>query len=127
MKRGALTLASAVLLGVAAAAWPGAASAANYLPGEVIVGYYQPGVSAAADRATASAVGAGALPSSVQTSQVQVPRGLTVAAEIRRLRRSGRVAFAVPDYLAHIASAPPQWIPDDPGKSGVSQGWEKLQ
>jgi serine protease len=127
MKRGALTLASAVLLGVAAAAWPGAASAANYLPGEVVVGYYQPGLSAAADRATASAVSAGALPSSVQTTEVQVPRGLTVAAEIRRLRRNGRVAFAVPDYLAHIASAPPQWIPDDPGKAGVAEGWEKLQ
>jgi serine protease len=93
----------------------------------VIVGYQQPGLSAAADRATAAAVNAGTPPASIQTAVLHVPRGVTMAAELRRLRRQRRVAFAVPDYLAHIAATPTPWVPDDPGKAGYSQGWEQMQ
>ncbi|HEU0316401.1 MAG TPA: S8 family serine peptidase, partial [Solirubrobacteraceae bacterium] len=43
------------------------------------------------------------------------------------------VAWAVPDYIAHIAQAPtpppalPPLIPNDPGRSGVPGGWEQMQ
>lgn len=93
----------------------------------MIVGYDQPGLSVAADRATAAAVDAGALPASVQTKVIHLRRGMTVAAELRLLRRQRGVAFAQPDYLAHIAGSPAPWVPDDPGTAHVLQGWEKTQ
>lgn len=113
---------------VKAAAGTGHATA-HYLPGVVVVGFQQPGLPAAADRATAAAVNAGAPPASVRMTEIKVPRGVSVGAELRRLRAQRNVAFAQPDYLAHIASStpPPQWIPDDPGKVGAPMGWEKLQ
>lgn len=110
-----------------AAARPSEARAADYLPGVVVVGYDQPGIAAAADLATAAAVNAGNPPPTIQTTVVRVPRGLSISAELRRLRRQRGVAFAVPDYLAHIAGTPSQWIPDDPGRSGIPEGWEKMQ
>jgi serine protease len=120
-------LASAALFAWGAAAWPGRARAADYLSGVVVVGYDRPGVAAAADRATAAAVNAGSPSPTIQTTVVHVPRGSSVPAELRRLRRERRVVFAVPDYLAHMAGTAPQWFPDDPGKSGTPQGWEKMQ
>jgi serine protease len=34
----------------------------------------------------------------------------------------------VPDYLAHVAAtAPPEWLPNDPGTAGMPGGWEKAQ
>jgi serine protease len=93
----------------------------------VIVGYHQPGLSAAADRATAAAVDAGTPSASIQTTVLHVPRGVTVAEELRRLRHERKVLFAVPDYLAHIAATPSPWVPDDPGKAGSVQGWEQMQ
>jgi serine protease len=133
MKRIAVAaIAGLALLASGAAVWPSGALAADYLPGVVIVGYDQPGIAAAADRATAAAVNAGAPPPTIRTTVVHVPRGVSVSTELRRLRRQRGVAFAVPDYVAHIAGtaptgAPPQWVPDDPGSSGIAQGWEKLQ
>jgi serine protease len=120
-------LASAVLLVAGASVWASPASADSYLPSEVIVGYQQPGISAAADRATAAAVNAGTPPASIRTRVIHLRRGVSVAAELRRLRRRRDVAFAVPDYLAHIADAAPEWIPDDPGKARIATGWEKMQ
>jgi serine protease len=59
---------------------------------------------------------------------VHVPRGMTMTAELRRLRRRPDVAYAAPDYVAHIADAsPPGWVPDDPGTAHLPQGWEKMQ
>lgn len=68
-------------------------------------------------------------PASLTTKVLRVPRGVSMAQELRRLRHQRGIAFAVPDYLAHIADAAPapQWIPDDPGKAGVPAGWEKMQ
>lgn len=126
-------IASAALIGVALLAAGGvvrtsAATAADYLPGVAVVGYDQPGLAPAADRAVAAAVDAGSPPASIATKVVRVPRGTTLSAELRRLRRQRGVAFAVPDYLAHIAATPPgEWIPNDPGTAGVPGGWEKTQ
>lgn len=120
-------IAGIALLAVSAAAWPSGARAADYEPGVVLVGYAQPGVAAAADRATAAAVNAGVPSATTQTTVVHVPRGVSIATELRRLRHQRGVAFAVPDYLAHMAGTTPQWTPDDPGRSGTPQGWEQMQ
>jgi serine protease len=93
----------------------------------VVVGYRSTPVAAAAD---ASPAATGQRSDSVRVHVVRVPRGTTVTAEIGRLRRLRGVAYAVPDYLAHLAATstpPPQWIPDDPGNSHTPQGWQKLQ
>src|SRR5579884_1207780 len=125
--------AAAALLAAGTAVWPSAASATSgYLPGVVIVGYDQPGLSAAADQANAAAVNAGAPPASIRTRVIHLRPGMTVSAELRRLQRQRGVAFAVPDYLAHIAGgtppgSPPAWIPDDPGKAGYPGGWQQMQ
>lgn len=94
------------------------------MPGVVIVGYDPAGGGAAA---TAAAVNAGAPPASIQTQVVHLKPGTTVVSALRRLRRERGVAFAVPDYLAHVSGAPPQWVPDDPGTARVAEGWEKTQ
>jgi serine protease len=121
-------LIGAALLVAGGALWTSTASAADYLPDVLLVGYDQPRVAAAADRTVAAAVDAGSPPASIATKVVRVPRGATLSAELRRLRRQRGVAFAVPDYLAHIAGAtPPEWIPNDPGAAGVPGGWERTQ
>ena len=106
---------------------PATASAAHYRPGVVMVGYARSPIGAAADDPGARAASAGG--ASVRTRLVHVPAGIGVSAELRRLRRQRGVAWAVPDYLAHVADAtpPPQWVPDDPGTAGAPQGWEKRQ
>lgn len=118
----------------AALLWPGGVSAAGhhsataggarYLPGVVVVGYRSAPL-AAADTGS----GSGARTSgSVRVGLVHVRRGTSVGQEIRLLRRSRGVAYAVPDYLAHIdATSPPGWIPDDPGTTHVAQGWQTMQ
>ena len=50
--------------------------------------------------------------------------GQSVTATIARLRRRPGVAYAEPDYIAHEAGA---WIPNDPGRAGIAQGWQKMQ
>ena len=104
------------------------ASAADYVPGEVVVGYspQQPQTTVAANirlkmgiRAAASA------PSPAPGEQVlKVPEGLTVAQAVSKLRREPGVAYAVPNYIAHIAGS---WIPNDPGRGHTARGWEQLQ
>lgn len=100
-----------------AAAWP------SYVPGRVVVGYSTPAAAARTRRATRMAL------ASSPAADVQVLRlrhGQSVLAAAARLRRLKGVAYAVPDYRAHIASASP-WIPDDPGRVHQRQGWEKTQ
>ncbi len=98
----------------------------DYLPGAVIVGVRPPTSAAAGDVANAASIGSDG---AVQTKLLHLRPGVTVAGELRRLRRTRGVAFAVPDYIAHIADVtpPPQWTPNDPGSSGAAQGWTKMQ
>ncbi len=58
---------------------------------------------------------------------VSLRRGVTVTGAITQLRRNRAVAYAVPDYIAHMAQAPAPFIPNDPGNSGKPGGWEQLQ
>jgi serine protease len=119
-------LTAAAALTLAAAVGPAYASASRvpaYLPGVVVVGYQHPGPAAAAD-VTSSA----SMSPSVQPQLVHLPRGVTVASELRRLRGRRDVAYAVPDYVAHVAgSSTPPWLPNDPGSANTAQGWAKVQ
>jgi serine protease len=55
---------------------------------------------------------------------VRLPAGETVQQAIDLLRRVPGVAYAVPDYIAHVAGT---FVPNDPGHSHQAGGWEKLQ
>jgi serine protease len=103
--------------------------APDYVPGEVVVGYATTPAARAA-RATATTMGLRESASVASTQEVlHLPVGANVTATISRLRRTPGVVYAVPDFLAHIAgsSSSQGWIPDDPGRIGRSEGWEKLQ
>src|SRR5947209_11891991 len=97
-------MAAAVLaLGVLAAgvlATAGAARAADYVPGEVLIGY------------------------PATTELLRLPRGTTVSAAISHLRHQHGVSYAVPNYIAHAAGT---WIPNDPGPTRRVGGWQSLQ
>jgi serine protease len=124
----AATIASAGLLLAGAA---GSAQAADYVPGEVIVGYAPPPAASAASvtaditrRMGVRAVSSAATAPAANERLLRLPRGLSVTAAVVRLRRTPGVAYVVPDYLAHAAGS---WIPNDRGRSRTARGWEKLQ
>ena len=117
------TLAFAAMLCVGVSA----ARAADYVPGEVIVGY---GATPAAAQQVAHAartmgVRAGPAQAASGTTQqiLRVPRGKSIWPVIASLRRRPGVLYALPDYVAHAAG----WIPDDPGNTHRPQGWQQLQ
>lgn len=103
------------------------ARAADYVPGEVVVGY-RPGPATAATADAVRRMGvrevAGGAPAA-DTTLLKLPRGETVAQAVAKLRRQRGIAYAVPNYVAHVADA--GWFPNDPGQSHVRRGWEKLQ
>jgi serine protease len=98
---------------------------ADYVPGEVVVGYASsatPGTVMAVDaRAGVRATGA-ATPTGVDV--VRTRRGETVSEAAARLRHERGVSYAVPNYIAHEAAA---WYPDDVGTAHVHGGWELMQ
>jgi serine protease len=55
---------------------------------------------------------------------VHLAHGDSVTSALRRLRRTGNVTWAVPDYLARAAG---EMIPNDPGTSHAAGGWRDLQ
>lgn len=128
-----LVLALALLTGAAAPEVTHAAvnkarpaAAADYVPGQVVVGYTA-GAAAKVSRNLATRMGvrqAAPAPSSGE-QVVTVPHGVTVEQEASRLRAQPGVAYAVPNYIAHAAGS---WIPNDPGPTGRSAGgWQKVQ
>src|SRR4051812_5138044 len=96
-----LAAAAALLL---AAAPP--ASAADYVPGEVLVG----------PEATASATGSGV------AKVISTRQGETVRAAVKRLRKENGIRYAVPNYVAHASG----FVPNDPGIGAQTQ-WTDLQ
>jgi serine protease len=112
-------LAFALLAGLGVSA---TAQAADYVPHEVIVGYRAgavetPALSGVAVRSSS--------PASAPRSRVlRLRGGESVAAAVARLKHQPGVAYAVPDYIAHAAGA---WYPDDGGRAGRAQGWERMQ
>ena len=106
------------------------AHAADYVPGQVIVGYAPvpapPVATVTADisRRMGARIASGAPVPAPGERVLSLPRGLTVSQAVSRLRHQPGVAYAVPNYVAHLAGS---WIPNDPGRSHVARGWESMQ
>lgn len=108
--------------GEAAPAGAKVASRADYVPGQIVVGYAAPTEIAHTTRSLGATAGVSALAES--TRVVRVSHGRSIWPEIAKLRRQRGVLYAVPNYIAHQAGG---WIPNDPGNSQHRQGWRKLQ
>jgi serine protease len=103
----------------------GAANAADYVPGEVIIGYgAPPAASLRSDVARRMGVRSVAATTSATEQVVRLAPGVSVSQAIAQARRQPGVAYAVPDYIAHEAGA---WLPDDPGSGQNAGGWQGLQ
>ncbi|MHB8659372.1 MAG: S8 family serine peptidase [Solirubrobacteraceae bacterium] len=124
---GALAIGCGPLTAAANAA-PGPA----YLPGRVVVGYAAPMASVVqvevsrrmGIRMVASAAASTDASGAATSTVVTLPRGLSVAAAVARLRHQPGVAYVVPDYLAHASGS---FVPDDVGRTHRAGGWEQLQ
>jgi serine protease len=113
-----------LLCALLAAASPGAAAAAEsapapYAPSEVIVGYAPTGAHAASLSASDEPASA-----SVRTRTLHLAPGVRVASALHRLRAQPGVAWAVPDYRAHVAGG---LIPNDEGNGHQPGDWQELQ
>lgn len=120
---------AAALLATGAQGAPAARArpALDYVPGEVVVGYSAPTLGGGIVRATRLTAAATLAPG-VQV--LRLPRHESVPAAVARLQRVRGIAYAVPDFLAHIAGAADgagPFIPDDPGRSHKAGGWEQMQ
>jgi serine protease len=114
----------AAVLGVTMVAAP-AALAADYVRGEVVVGYAgapTPAKTMAVD--ARAGVRETAIPAPLGAKIVRTRGGQPDRAAPPRLRRQPGVAYAVPNYIAHEATA---WSPDDVGKAHVVGGWQQMQ
>ena len=78
------------------------AEAADYVPGEVIVGYTDGAT------ATSGTMVEEQLPGG--SAQLGITDGDSVRTTLKELRRDPNVAYAVPNYVAHAS----QFTPDDP-------------
>jgi serine protease len=108
-----------------------AAPQARYAANEVVVGYAPAGAAggtAVRYANIARSAQQGAL--DTRTRLLHLAPGVSVASAPPRLRTQRGVAWAVPDYLAHIAgepSPPDETIPNDEGTAHTVGGWQQLQ
>jgi serine protease len=127
MTYGALTRMAAVaaVLVASLTMGVGVASAADYVPGEVIIGYSAPPrASLRTDVARRMGVRSVAAAPSSTEQVVRLAPGVSLSQAIAQARREPGVAYAVPDYIAHEAGG---WIPNDPGSGQGAGGWQGLQ
>ena len=111
-----------MLLTTGATIAPVAARAADYVPGEIVVAY---GSVAPVANGFAIRMGIRAVLTAAPGVEVlRLPRGVTVAQAIAKLRDEPGVAYAVPNYIAHEAGS---WIPNNPGRAHRPGGWEAMQ
>jgi len=99
------------------------ASAADYVPGRVIVKYKHGAprlVRSIVQHRTKTAF-ASRLPTGARALRITGDR--SVPATIAALRKHPDVQYAVPDYIAHTAD----YIPNDPGFAHVAGGWQQTQ
>ncbi|HYB23544.1 MAG TPA: S8 family serine peptidase, partial [Solirubrobacteraceae bacterium] len=115
-----------------------AAALTPYASNEVVVGYApaQAADSTAAVRYARIARSAQQSAPSAPTQVLRLAPGVSVANALKRLRAERGVAWAVPDYIAHIAGASSQQgeaapeaelIPNDEGTAHKPWGWTRLQ
>ncbi len=91
----------------------------------MIVGYAPAPAASTKSGARSARAAAAGRPSTVDRIRVlRLAPGVSVASALCRLRKRRGVAWAVPDYRAHIAGA---WIPDDEGTASQPGGWQELQ
>jgi serine protease len=112
------TLAVASALGA-----PAAADAAAIVPGKVIVRYRADTTRperAVVQKRTGTRFST-VLPGGSRT--LAIKDGDSVPKTVAELRKSPKVVYAVPDYVVHAAD----FIPNDPGRTAVAGGWERLQ
>lgn len=101
---------------------------APYAPGTVVVGYRSMSQYQTARALTTTMGLRSEGPIGPGEQVLRLPAGVTVTDAVARLRRTPGVAYAVPDYLAHVAGSSARgWIPNDPGRSGRPRGWESMQ
>lgn len=94
----------------------------KYAPNEVVVGYL---AARAGTRAVAARVsGAPQTSSGVDTRVLRLAPGVSVARALRRLRAQRDVAWAVPDYRAHVTGG---LIPNDEGAGHAPGDWQEMQ
>jgi serine protease len=119
----ALSSAAAPLAGGATIV-PAVARAADYVPGEVVVGY-APGPVASDAQGFATRLGIRAAFTPVpQVEVLRLPRDVSVARAIAELQHRPGVRYVVANYIAHQAGG---WIPDNPGRAHRPGGWEAMQ
>ncbi|MGD0197216.1 MAG: S8 family serine peptidase [Solirubrobacteraceae bacterium] len=124
-----------------------AAATAPYVPGVVVVGIASSAPAGARDATLMHAGMQSAQTPEAGVKEIELRRGVSVAAALARLRGRPGVRWAVPDYIAHVAGAATlpdsmfpydqlpaadqlvatPFFPDDPGSAGVAAGWEQLQ
>jgi serine protease len=113
---------------LAALAWsahPPLASAADYVPHQVIVGYKRGASEAVASTAEAHLGLRRLAPAPAPRSRIlRLAHGVSATAAAARLRREPGVAYAEPNYIAHTAGG---FYPNDRGRANINQGWQKLQ
>ncbi len=112
----------------AALAMPHAAGAADYVPGQVIVGYAPNATASSVTSDVANQTGVRATTATApdpQTAVLKLPRGVSVGQAVARLRHKRGVLYAVPNFIAHADAA--GWIPNDRGRAGFGGGWQRLQ
>jgi serine protease len=115
------------------------ARAAAYVPHEVIVGYR---AGAVETPALARFGVRSSTPAPAPGSRVlHLRSGESVSAAIARLRRQSGVAYALPNYVAHVAGGSSrgstteaaqaqlagEFYPDDGGRADTAHGWELMQ
>ena len=93
----------------------------SYVPGEVVVGYSAPALAGRIERSTRLTAAWSPAPG---VDVLRLPHRESVPSALASLRGIRGVAYAVPDYLAHIASP---WIPNDTGRANQPRGWERMQ
>jgi len=113
-------------------------ASASFAPGEVVVGY-APGERARGAGGVSFARVARTVepaPAGVRTRLLRLAPGVSMTSALRRLRAQRGVAWAVPDYVAHIAGAEGELtpeapygetIPNDEGAAHTLGGWQQLQ
>ncbi len=112
ISRRTLSLGVVALCAAAGVGLPACAQAAAtpaYVPGELIVGFEPPLISAAAiiRSSTGTLVHAVNTPLAAPVEQLlRLPRGVSVTAAAARFARLPGIAYAVPDYIAHIDGYP---------------------
>ena len=100
------------------------ATAPDFVPGEVIVGFEERSDSAERDRTIerVGLEGGDRIAGDARTAEIR--DGDSVARTVAELRGSAAVDYAVPNYTTRVAG----YVPDDPGREAGAKGdWRKIQ